>query len=181
MKLAVWSTNRRGLVTTPLAMLLLTGCPRANPRVVTQSEVLRAADANYEISRTERPPKDTVDTHFLPGHSVSDDSVPTMTIATMTPITPSPAFRIVARITSSGRFQPMGIEPGKNYLWRNLADSSVWITPANGAPNKQLAAVPGYVFPRMPGHQPGLYRVKVHSEAFVACLDDCPSGHCGMF
>lgn len=181
MKLAVWSTAGRGFVTTPLALVLLVGCPQTSTRVVSQSAVLGAVDVNYEISRTERPPKDTIDNRFPPGHSVPDDSAPSMTIATMSPITPSPLFRILARITSSGKFPPMGIEPGKNYLWRNLSDSTVWITPANGGPNKRLVNVPGYVFRPMPGHEPGLRRVKVNSTAFVACLEGCPSGHCGMF
>jgi hypothetical protein len=188
MKLAAWLATRTCLVITPLAGLLLVGCkgqfepPRVDVRTITQISVLSAATNEYDVSPVERPPKDTIDRAFPGGHSVPDDLAPSMTIATMTlKQGHAPSFpKLLARITSTGDFAPMGIRKGMNYVWRDASDTA-WVTPARPGPDHKLELTPGYQFPPRPERQPSLFRVAVNSFAFVLCLDDCPTGHCGMY
>jgi hypothetical protein len=187
MKPGVQVTIGDSMLVAALAGVLLAGCanqfdpPLWGTHATIQFALLSAEENNYVVG-SERPPKDTVDQAFPLGHSVQDADTPTMTIATMTPTGSSPFPGVIlARITSTGEFPPMGIKPGKNYIWRDPSGTA-WITPAiAGAPSHKLQPVPGYQFARESGHQPSLYKVKVKSFAFVACLDDCPSGHCGMY
>ena len=74
MKFAAWSTARSGFALIPLAGLLVAGC-KSDKTAITESSVLRVAEENYQVSATERPPKDTVDVQFPPGHSVPDDEL----------------------------------------------------------------------------------------------------------
>jgi hypothetical protein len=154
--------------------------PRPDWHMPTRAEVLEAAQ-NYYVAGPERPPKDTVDRNYPPGHSVPDTAAPIMSIATMMPIQVpiSVPLKILAQITSNRDYQPMGIRQGRNILWRDWMGRA-WITAQNGS-HQPLQYVPGYVFPLVPGHEPSLYRVQTNSISFLACLDDCPSGHCGMF
>jgi hypothetical protein len=147
----------------------------------TNAQVFAAAQRHYSV-RSERPPRDTTDYSLPPGHSVPENDAPIMTIATMT-ANPGPILfpgKILARITSSRDYKPMGIKQGPNILWRD-AYKRVWITPQSNGPHEELNQVPRYIFPLEPGHEPSLLRVKTNSFAFIACLDDCGSGHCGMF
>lgn len=185
MKLAAWLTNPKCPMLAVLAASAFAGCtPPPPPHVPTPAQLalLTEVELQYDVSPTERPPTDTTDLGFPPGHSVSDDDAPTMTIATMTlkgGFAP-PRQKLIARITSNRDFPPMGIQRGMNYLWRDTLTKVAWITPRAG-PDHQLEPVPGYQFQSRPEHQPSLIRVRTNSFAFVACLDDCPSGHCGMF
>jgi hypothetical protein len=143
-------------------------------------EVFDAAQQYYRVG-SERPPRDTVDQNFPRGHSVPDSDAPTMTIATLTagPVPGPLPGKLLARITSNRDYAPMGIEQGPNILWRDSL-GRVWITPRSGS-SRQLYQVPRYVFRLLPGHEPSLIRVHTNSFSFVACVDDCSSGHCGMF
>ena len=187
MKLAARLTIGGSVVIALLTGALLVGCatqfdpPLWGTRATIQGALLDAEQSHYLVG-SERPPKDTVDHAFPDGHSVPDAQAPTMTIATMTP-TGASSFPgvILARITSTDSFPPLGIKSGKNFVWRD-ASGTAWLTPgAPGAPSHELRLVPGYQFETVPGHQPSLYRVKVNSLAFVVCVDDCPTGHCGMY
>lgn len=187
MKRVAQLTVRGKLVLASLVGALLAGCasqfdpPLWGSRATIQGALLDAEEHSYVVGE-ERPPKDTADDAFPNGHSVPDSEAPTMTIATMTPKHWSPfPGKIVARITSSSDFPPMGIKEGKNYIWRDVFGTA-WVTPAKLLSlSHKLKPVPGYEFPAVPGHQPSLYKVHVRSFSFVACLDDCPSGHCGMY
>ena len=174
------------VIAIPGFMLLAACASQFNPpppgaRMPSRAEVLDAAQ-NFYIAGPERPPKDTQDLSYPAGHSVSNDSAPSnITIATMRPLpVPVPLpFRFLARITSNRDYPPMGIKQGLNYVWRDWMDRA-WITPVTG-PDRQLEDVPGYVFPRPFIHETSLFRVQTNSVSFLVCLDDCPSGHCGMF
>jgi hypothetical protein len=189
MKLAARLTAPRRLGMALLAGLSFAGCKGQveppNPYVFTSTQmaVLRTAEDDYDVAPSERPPKDTTDRAFPPGHSVSDNLAPTMTIATMTLKAghlPS-SRKLLARITSNRDFPPMGIQRGMNYVWRDTLSRVAWITPKGGGPDHALAPAPRYQFTPRPEHQPSLLRIAVNSVAFIVCLDDCPTGHCGMF
>jgi hypothetical protein len=185
MKLAARLTTPRCLVFPVLAGLLLAACSNTQQLyapTLTQVALLTEAQHDYDVAPTERPPKDTMDRAFPPGHSVSDDDAPNMTIATMT-LKPGHAptrLKLIARITSNRDFPPMGNQRGMNYVWRDTVTKAARITPQAG-PDYHLVETPGYQFVSRPEHQPSLLRVAVNSFAFVLCLDDCPSGHCGMY
>jgi hypothetical protein len=185
MKLAARLTTPTCLVFPLFAGLVLAGCGTTQQLYAptpTQVALLSEAQLDYDVAPTERPPKDTTDRAFPPGHSVPDDDAPNMTIATMTlkPGHPPARLKLIARITSNRDFAPMGIQRGMNYVWRDTLTRAAWITPRSG-PDHHLVETPGYQFASRPEHQPSLLRVAVNSFAFVLCLDDCPTGHCGMY
>jgi hypothetical protein len=144
--------------------------------------LLQELKADYDVSPNKRPPKDTSDANFPPGHSVPDNAAPDMSIATLTlKAGHSAPSTFIAVINSSGAFTPMGIEAGNNLVWRDAAGTA-YITPLDvPGSDHPLVMTPRYQFPRRPEHEASLLRVKVKSYAFVVCLDGCGSGHCGMF
>jgi hypothetical protein len=187
MKLAARLAARRGLAIAPLAGLLFVGCkslfnpPDVDTHTTMRIAILRVIQEDYDVSPTKRPPKDTTDRAFPPGHSVPDDQAPTMTISTLRLKSGHTASsqKPLAIIDSDGSFGPMKIRKGLNLVWLD-ASGQAWITPPSGADHR-LERTPGYQFPARPEHEPSLLRVAVNSIAFVLCLDDCGSGHCGMY
>jgi hypothetical protein len=158
---------------------LLAGCGGRQSEAI-QARVVKAAEDDYDVA-AERDPTDTTDANFPPGHSVPDNTAPKMKIATMKLKLghAQQPFKLIARINSQGDYAPMHILKGMNYVWRD--GWGAYITPENQSDRYTLQLVPNYYFKARPEHQPSLLHVKVHSEAFVVCLDDCGSGHCGLF
>jgi hypothetical protein len=173
-----------------LSGTLLTGCrnqfdpPRPMELSMTPNAVEFAATHFYTFGPGRRS-KDTTDSNFPHDHTVKDSDAPdSLTIATATEISVPfyKPFQIIAKITSVGEsFPPMHIEPGINYIVRDWLGFR-WIHPPSGGFHR-LHQVPGWDFPIIPDHdhEPTLFRVHARSIGFVACLDDCGSGHCGMF
>jgi hypothetical protein len=157
----------------------------------SSGSIVREAQKLYDYG-LERPPIAVRDAAFK-GPYVPDDSLPRMWIATAKlKGSTRPPHRIIARIRSERAYPPMGIDSGYNYIWRNSWDSTAaerWVTKivAGNTRTKQhrLRRDPRrheYTHGRSP-LEPRLVRIKVHSVAIGACLDDpvCPSGHCGYY
>ena len=185
MKRTRWSTRPTYLTMALAAAATLTACaglfnPPPDPRLLTSTQVLEAAQTYY-VPGLERPAVDTTIPNFPRGHSIPDDTSLHMTIATLTPRAGPipPLVNALAQITSNRDYPPMGIRQGRNLVWRDVFGYA-WITTQHGSV-RLLEDVPGWKLPRPLEHQPSLYRVTTNSMSFVVCLDDCPSGHCGMF
>ena len=186
MKRAARSTSLTHLIIALSTITVLAACkslfdpPHGARELPTRAEVLEIAQ-NYYVAGPERPPRDTVLASYPTGHSVPDSAEPVLRIATLWPTAgPMPLpVKLIAQITSNRDYEPMGIRQGRNIVWRDWLGRA-WLTPPTGS-HRQLQQVPGFVLPLMPGHEPSLYRVPTNSVSFLACLDDCPSGHCGMF
>ena len=185
--------TQKSFAIVPLVALLLIGCNNPEP-TPSQLAIRPQAQNDYDFG-PERPAIDMTDSTF-PGSSVPDSAAPRMTASTMTLKTghARSTRRLLARITSSRDYPPMGIYAGVNYVWRNTWDTTSvaaarWtniITPdATGRPDKRLVRDARLDrFPITLGlHEPSVVRLRVNSYAFEVCLDDpvCPSGHCGYY
>ena len=176
MRLTTRVSTLKCLVIAPLIALLLPGCRPEG------SEILQAAVESYDYG-AKRPPVDTLIASLrLP--SIPDSLAPdTITIETMMP-KPSarinPFYKLIARIHSSRDYPPMGIRRGDNYLWRDYLKKK-WITNDSTALPHGLSEHEALNRSEMKPHEPRLLRIRTNSVAFVACLDDCPSGHCSFY
>lgn len=96
---------------------LNTACPRQRvEKPPTMRDRLLASATSHYSYLVERPPWGT----RPPG-------VPTMTIASArmrSGFVPYPGSRFVGRITSRGRYRPLGIAPGMNYIWTDSASAT---------------------------------------------------------
>ena len=192
------SQSRGMVVGLVVCSALLSGCddsvdrePMVRLSAAEHDSVIQAADSLYDYG----PERDTItvtDSAFK-GPTVDDGTIPHMTIATATlkPNMPQPAHRIIARISSDGPYEPMGIQPGANYVDRNswsAGDTTTWVTrivSRDRATTRTLtrdARRLQYAHDLPPG-VPRLVILKVHSIALGLCFDDpgCSSGHCGYY
>ena len=185
------SRRAHALLSMGVATLVLAGCNRRTQQ--TNLSMTQEAESLYTYG-DEREPIDIEDPNF-PGKAVDENDFPVVTIATATaqPGNPPREGIVLARITSNRDFPEFGLKQGPNYLWRvpasssgNPRDSVNQIFPAgHTSMSYQLTRHPG-MHELSPGSRevPRLVRVKVHSLALGACLDEemCkPSGHCGYY
>lgn len=176
MRFATRLNTLKCLVIAPIIAMPLTGC---RPE---RSEILQAAAEGY-VYGAKRPPVDTlIPSLKLP--SIPDSLAPdSITIETMMPkpsVRRNPFYKLIARIHSSRDYPPMGIRRGDNYLWRDILRKK-WITNDVDAIPHGLSEHEPFNRPEMKPHEPRLLRIRTNSVAFVACLDDCPSGHCSYY